>query len=442
MTRTQGPGHHRSGICTLLLTLFILLHTAPTRVQAETIVPGEPLTLQRAVEIGLKNQPAILAGMSTVKAGEARTNQSKSNFYPQVTASGGYSKISPPSGTATSSFSNPGYYDQYSSGLGLSQLIYDFGKTLSQVKVQSLNTGSSRFDLENTRDTVVFNIRQAYYNVLQAVRNRDVARQSVQQFQEHLEQARGFYEVGTKPKFDVTKAEVDLSNARLNLIKAENQVRLSRVTLNSAMGIADAPEYTLADSLGFKRYRLAFEDALNRAYSGRSDLQSLTTRKEAARESVNLARKGYFPTVNGNAGYNYSGTGFPLDHSWNYGISLNVPLFTGYLTKYQVAEAQEIYNTLNANEQSLRLDIHSQVEQAFLLLRQADESITTAETTVRQATENVDLATGRYNAGVGNPIEVTDALVALSNAEVAHTSALTDYKNAQAAIEKAIGVRE
>jgi outer membrane protein TolC len=97
---------------------------------------------------------------------------------------------------------------------------------------------------------------------------------------------------------------------------------------------------------------------------------------------------------------------------------------------------------LRANEQSLRLDIYSQVQQGYLTLREAEESIGTSELTVRQAKENVELATGRYQAGVGSPLEVTDALVGLNNAQVAYTQALTDYKNAQASIEKAIGVRE
>ena len=134
-----------------------------------------------------------------------------------------------------------GKYDQYTSSVGLSQTIFDFGKTPTQVRINSLNTESSRFDLDNTLNTVVFNVKQAFYNVLQAQRNRDVASESVKQFQQHLDQAQGFYSVGTKSKIDVTKAEVDLSNARLNLIKAENQVKLSLVTLNSAMGMSNVP---------------------------------------------------------------------------------------------------------------------------------------------------------------------------------------------------------
>lgn len=429
----------------LSIVIIVFFFLLPFPVSGETIAAGEMLTLRHAVEIALKNQPSILAGQSTVRANEATIGQAQANYYPQLTASGSYSKISPAAGTSTVTTTNR--YDQYTSSIGLSQTIFDFGKTPAQVRINTLNTESSRFDLESAVNTVVFNVKQAFYNVLQAQRNKDVADESVKQFQQHLDQAQGFYVVGTKAKIDVTKAEVDLSNARLNLIKAENQVRLSIVTLNSAMGIPDATDYNLEDSLLYTKYELSFEDALSKVYTQRPDLQSLIKKKEAAKASIDLARKSYFPVLSGSANYSYSGTnssggsGFPLNNGWNYGVSISVPIFSGFDTKYRVAQAHANYETASANEQSLRLDVFSQMQQAYLSLREADESIAASELAVKQAKENVELATGRYQSGAGSPLEVTDALVGLNNAQVAYTQALTDYKNAQASIEKAIGVR-
>ena len=125
--------------------------------------------------------------------------------------------------------------------------------------------------------------------------------------------------------------------------------------------------------------------------------------------------RGYFPVLNGNANYYYSGSDFPLKDDWSYGLNLSVPIFNGFLTRHQVAEAQANYGTVSANEESLRLDIYSQVNQGYLSLRAAEERISAAELGVRQAKENVDLATGRYEAGVGGPLEVTDAIVAQGN---------------------------
>lgn len=426
------------------MAFILFCFLAPFPALAEGITAGEELTLRRAIDVAIKNQPSILASQSSVRANEARVGQAKASYYPQLDASGSYSKVSPAtSSTSTGTYSGSiGKYDQYTSSVGLNQMIFDFGKTPTQVNIGKLNAESSRFDLSNTQGVVILNVKQAYYNVLQAQRNRGVARESVKQFQQHLEQASGFYRVGTKSKIDVTKAEVDFSNAQLNLIKAENQVKLAFVTLNNAMGISDTPQYSLQDNLFYVKYDLSLEEATSKAYNQRPDLQSLIKKKEASKASIDLARKGYFPVLSGNVNYNYTNTSFPLNEGWNYGLNLSVPLFSGFQTKYQVAEAQANHDTVSANEQSLRLDIYSQIQQAYLSLREADERISTSEVTVRQAKENVELATGRYRAGVGSPLEVTDALVGLNNAQVAYTQALTDYKNSQASIEKAIGVKE
>jgi outer membrane protein TolC len=148
----------------------------------------------------------------------------------------------------------------------------------------------------------------------------------------------------------VTKAEVDLSNAQLSLIKAENQVRLARVALNNAMGLPETPEYVLEDILAFVKYGLPFDQALQKAFTQRADLQSLLQKKDSSKESINLAQKGYYPVFNGTASYYYTGTDFPLADGWNYGLNVTAPIFSGFLTKYQVAEAKANYDTANAVE--------------------------------------------------------------------------------------------
>jgi outer membrane protein len=440
----------------LLLSLFL----APSSYAEDNqpSAPGGILTLARAIEIALATQPTVLGAQYTVKANEARVGEAQSGYYPQLTGSASYSRFSlattsgqttvPATGstsiTGTTGIpqttpSSTGAFDQYTGSLGLTQIVYDFGKTSSRVQVSKLNRDAARLDLTNARQTVVFNVKQAYYNVLQAKRNADVAQQSVTQFEQHLEQARGLYEVGTKAKFDVTKAEVDLSNARVNLISARNQVRSAFVALKNAIGIPNAPDYEMEDALLYEQYEVPFEDALDLAYARRPDLLAQIKRKESSRESVILARKGYFPVFTANGNYNYSGSDFPLQKGWSYGLNFSAPIFEGFLTRHQVNEAEANLGVASTSEQSLRLDIYSQVQQGYVSLRDAAERIKASDLAIRQARENVDLANGRYKAGVGSPLEVTDAIVARSNAELTHIAALRDYKNAQAAIEKAVG---
>jgi outer membrane protein len=426
-------------------TLFFILIKPFNGGAEEIIKKGESLNLNRCVEIALKMHPNIIGAKSTVNANESRVGQSKSTYYPQINWSSSYSRTkpaSPSSGSSGGSFgSSNESFNQYSTGFSLNQTIYDFGKTPTQVKIQNLNLDSSRSDLINTTDQIIFTVKQAYYGVIQAKYNMIVAEDTVKQTKQHLEQAKGFYEVGTKPKFDVTKAEVDLSNAKLNLIKNENAFKISIVNLNNAMGIPDAPEYTLDETMSFAKYEITFEDGLTKAYQNRPDLKSLVSKRQAAERSIELAKTGYYPVLSGNAGYNWSGEQFPLEDGWNVGASLSFPIFSGFLTKYQVEEARANLNVLKANEESLKQIIFLEVQEAYLTLRAAEDAIPTAKLGVGQAQENLDIANGRYAAGVGNPIEVTDAEVGLTNARTYYIQALYADKVAQASLEKAMGMR-
>jgi outer membrane protein len=431
-----------------LLLLFII----PFNADAEDIIrKDELLTLQRCVEIALIKHPTIVAAQNSVSASQSRVFEAKSNYYPQIAASAEYSRIKPTTGAqrivstgidGTTSSNLTSSFNQFTGSLTLSQNIYDFGKTSSQVDIQKFLLDSSKSDLETTVDQVLFSVKQAYYGVLQTKRNRDVGEDTVKQFQLHLEQAKGFYEVGTRPKFDVTKAEVDLSNAKLSLIKAENNVKVAKVTLNNAMGVPDAPDYAVEDNLAFQKYEITFAQAIETAYKNRPDLQSAIAKTMSLERSVDLAKTGYYPVLTGNAAYSRSDTVFlPKGEGWNAGVALTFPIFSGFLTKNQVEEAKANLGVARANEETLKQSILLDVQQAHLNLLVAEDSINNTQLTVQQATENFEIANGRYAAGVGNPIEVTDAEVLLANAKTSYIQALYDYKVARANLERVMGIR-
>ncbi len=435
--------------------VFFFIFIAVSRGQAEDIIQkGEQLNLDRCIEIALMKNPTLVAAKNTVNVIGSTVGQAKANYYPQLNWTSGYSRISPLSGGTSTSFSSSstgttsissgtsGAFDQYTSGATLSQNIYDFGRTSSQVKIANFNFDASRSDLENVTEQVIFTVKQSYFAVVQAKYNRGVVEDTVKQTQQHLEQAKGFYEVGTKPKFDVIKAEVDVSTAQLNLIKAGNDFKIAVVNLNNAMGIPAAPEYTLQENLTFEKYEITFEEALARAYENRPDLQSAVSKRLAADTGIDSAKANYYPFLTGDAAYNWVGGRIDqMEHGWNVGAVLSFPIFSGFLTKYQVEQAKANLDVLKANEETLRQTVFLDVQQAYLTLRAAEEAIPTAKLGVEQAQENLDIANGRYAAGVGSPIEVTDAEVSLATARLAHIQALYADRVAQASLEKAMGKR-
>jgi outer membrane protein len=418
----------------IILILACLWSLLPGTAGAESpITQGEKLDMNRCIAVALARHPSIQAAAGTIKAGDSRVGQARSGYYPQISGSAGYSRTDPKGSVGAAA------YDSYSSSISLNQNLFDFGKTTTQVKVQEFNRDASQSDLENIRTQVSFGVKQAYYGLLQAGRNRAVSREVVDQFRQHLDQSKAFFEVGVKPKFDVTKAEVDLSTAQLNLLKTANAYRLAVVALNDAMGLPEAPEYEVVDEFSFEREEVDLDATLRKAYERRPDLAAIAVKKRALESTIELARKEYYPSVTGSAGYGWGGSDFPLDRGWNIGAQLNVPIFSGFSTKHQVAEAQANLEVLTANEASLRQGIYQNVKQAWINMQEAADRVTAAEISIRQAQENLDLANGRYASGVGSPIEVTDALVAQSNAKTAQISALYDYKLAKASLEKAMG---
>jgi outer membrane protein TolC len=393
--------------------------------------------LEQCIVIALEKHPSINASAGAIKANESKVGQAKANYYPQVNLSTNYQRIGP----ASSYNGSNDPYNQYSTSVDLGMTLFDFGKTSTQVKIQDLNVNASRADYDDVRTKVALNVKNAYYNLLQNQRNLDVAIDTVKQYQQHLEQANAFFRIGTKPKFDVTKAEVDFGNARLNVLKAENTVRIAKITLKDAMGIPENADFAIVDNLAFQKRDLQLNNILNTAYSNRPDLHSVVAKREAAERSINLAQKGYYPVLSGSAGYGYSGTEFPVDSGWNAGASLSFPLFNGLSTKYQVDEGRANVEVLKANEDSIRQQIRLDVQQAYLNIQDTAQQISMSEMTVLQARENYDLASGRYRTGVGNPIEVADAIISLNNARANLNTALYNYKTAQAALDKATGAK-
>lgn len=397
------------------------------------IRPGENLTVKRCVDIALRNSPDILAASHTVKAAWRRAGQAWSGYYPQITLSGSYSKRNTDRFVLYKQ-------DAYSGSARLTQNIIDFGKTGTEVSIRQKDLDASREDLRDVTGQIVLNVKTAYYGLLEAEKRRDVLSEAVMLFEKQLEEATAFYKAGIRPRFDVTNAEVELGNAKLELIRAENGLRIARVTLNNAMGVPDAPDYTIENNLSFQKYAITFAEAHERAFLNRPDIRSTAAGREAAEESLSLARKGHLPTLSGNAGYERTGEHYPPhEDSWNVGLTLTVPFFTGFLTTHRVGEAKENLSVVKAKEEALRQDVLLKLQQAYLKLLEAEERVGVAELTVKQAEENYELAQGMYEAGLGSPIDETNALVKLSNARTNFVTALADYKVAEAELQRAMG---
>ncbi len=419
----------------LAVVVFMLFAPKPGLAQTavnSSIKAGEALTLEKAVHIALALNPDILAAMGTERAAHSLIGQAEASYYPQVSLTASQAEYSLNHNLSSlSGFTALG---------AVSQDIYDFGKTKSQVNVQKYVFKSSEQDMESIRQNVALQVKQAYFSLLQAQRNIGIAQMVVDQFELHLKQATAFHDAGIKPKYDVTLAQVNLSNAKLNLIVVQNSAAVARANLNNVMGVPGSPEYKVEDNLSFKKYDVSFEGALNRAYANRPDLKSVVFRENSAREAISFVKTGYYPVVSGTASYGYTGDRMPLDSYWTAGVAVSFPIFSGFLTKNQLIHSRENLNVLESNELSLKQSIYLEVQTDYLNLNEAEQRVGAAKLVADQAKENLDVANGMYKYGVGSALDVIDALTTYSSAETSYVTALYDYKTAQAQIEKAMGL--
>jgi outer membrane protein len=400
-------------------------------------------TLADCIAIALANQPNLKAAGATLEAGHARTWQAISGALPQVSANysadrrntSATARTGAPIGGAASARSNT--FNFYSTGISLSQILFDFGQSLDGIRAAQATERSLGADEQTARETVLFEVKQAYFNLLTANRLLAVADENVRQNQAHLELAQGRFDVGMATRFDITQAQVQLANAELGQITARNNIAIARETLRNALGLDQPLDFEIVDTLDVHDLQVDDTKALDLAYEHRPELASRRLQEEALSEQIDALKKNYLPNLTGDASYIYSGQDYPLQSSWNIGAAVNLSVFNGGLTTAQIGEARANLSNLKYQEQSLRLQIALQVRQAVLNLGQSLESIRVSEKGVQQARENLDIAEGRYRTGVGNIIELTDAQASLTTAEGNNVQALSNYKTALAALEQA-----
>ena len=406
----------------------------------------EVLTLDKAVELALSNHPSLRVASGNQAIQEAQVGQAQAGFYPQVQGSLGYNRRTTNS-VSTFQGSRPdarrtvgdmtGFY---SSSVTLNQLLYDFGTTKSKVEAQQFQFQAANSDAQTAVQLVVINVQQAYFSLQQAQRLVSVSEEAITQFEKHLDLAKGRFKAGVAPKIDVTTAEVDLSNAQLSLITARNNALVARVTLNNAMGIQTTKQYRVQDPVQAEQYRVSLDEAVARAMRLRPEMISQRAQEQAAEAAIKAAQGNFFPTVTSSANYSYSAIDFPLVWNWSVGGTVNVPIFSGFLTQQQVAQARATLLTTKANGDVLRQTILLDVNQALLNLEAAWEKLRVTAVTVEQAKERLALVEGRYKAGLSTAVEVTDAEVALVNAQVNDVVAVSSYQAAKAALDKAMGI--
>ncbi|MCB2225411.1 MAG: TolC family protein [Desulfarculaceae bacterium] len=421
---------HGSRLGALALLLLAMLAAGPAGAE-------QVLSLDQAVGLALKKNPTLEAARQEVAQAEGRVTQATSRWFPQLNATADYTR-NYSDRSRTSNYS--GNYNYYDTGLTLTQKIYDFGQTGGKVEASRQELSATQHDLGTRRDEVVLAVRASYFEVLKNQRLVKVAVKTLASQQRHLEQAKGFYATGLRPKIDVARASVDLANARLALISAQYRQREARVALERIMGGRPwKSDYALASEKGLPPLPGKLDPLLAEALAQRPEMASVKALVAASQGRLESAQGGYWPSLDAGGSYQYGNTELPLENNWEAGVGLSWSIFSGFLTKGQVNEARAQILQRKARLRELELGIGEEVEQAWLVVRESLERIEVARTALEAAEENFRLSQGRYDNGVGNAIEFTDAQVSRFQAASDLVKARYNYLQAFAALERALG---
>jgi outer membrane protein len=437
--------------CVLLLaTLCPVLSPAadtPAPVQplpAQTTNPqaANVLTLDEAIQIALDNHPSIKASRERIGAQQAVLGQQMAAYYPTIAMNNFYQ-------TSTQVGSNVGAserpFDTVVSRTGVNMMLYNFGKREGTVQAARDTLDATGFNYKTTVDGIILGVKQSYYFYLGAKAIVTVREETVKSRQLLVNQARGFYEVGTRARIDVARAESNLYTAEADLIAARNAMQLAWVTLKNAMGLRNLPERPLVEEAILTTIPYTLDEARELAFVSRPELKSFEAQRRAQDQTIAAARRGHLPDLIFDANYRRSGTSaaesntFPLQGAWQAQVSLVIPIFDGFRTTNRVEETLRNYYVIRNQEEQQRQQVALDVEQAYLRLVEVRDRIKANEAAASAAKENLDLATGRYQVGVGSIIEITDAQTLYTDAQTTYIRSLYDYKIADAQLTRAIG---
>ena len=439
---------------------LLTIATSQSASALETLQPGEKLTLERAIELTIRNHPRGLEMKSEAIAAKERVGEARAALLPQVYSAGEYLRSTDnPIGNTT--YLNPGFIpritgtlhggsanagqsfsttDNFLGGAAVEQYVFDFGRVRGLIEQRDEEAHAAKSEFEETELDLVFEAAQRYFALLAAAQKVKVYHKAIEQRSEQLHAAQVKASANLTPQIDVLTAQAALTRAQTDLLEASDQQAIARVALNNTMAISrNAPDYELADVLTYKPVSGSLESFFASAIAMRPDLRVLEAQARAAGAQVQEARSDYFPSVGATAGYSAMGTGLPAANNFNAGIVVSWPIFNGFATEHQVEEAKALQNAIRYSIEDLELRVWLDVKSAYLKLQTSVELIHQAEATLAASSGQLELADKRYNAGLGNIIELTDAERFYIEDDAAYVDALYGYSVAKATLDRVTG---
>jgi len=409
---------------------------------------SKPLSLQRAIRIGLLRQNSIAIAQTQADAAQGRLTQARSSFFPQVTPTYQFQTNLSPGGSILINGQRIGgssSSETQSSVIAARQLIFDTGKREANVGAARRGAFGAEYGVGNQRQDVVLSITTAYFNLL---RDRELVRvqqESVKRAEETSRAIEAEFQAGTAAKSDTLQSQADLANARVALLSAENDYRIQEATLKNAMGVVTsmplilddspipAPE-TTPDPIPLDRY-------VKTAYVNRLDVKEQQERVYSQGYNVRVAKINSGLTVQADVteGYAIEPTS---GEERTFIVSASYPLFDAGNSRAVVRENKAQWEAEKRNLDQLEQNVRLNVDQSYSAKEQSKQRQIGAKLAVAAADENYKAALAKNKEGLINILELINAEVLLINAQVQQVQAIYDYHVAAAQLLRDTGLND
>jgi len=419
----------------LFVFIFVLL-AVPSHAQSP-----QKLSLQEAEQIAIQNHPQIQAATQLASAAVSQVQEARSVYFPQANGSLTGVDAENDSRIAAGALNNPTIYDRFAEGVTVSQLVTDFGRTHELVKSSSLHARAQQENIVTTRANVLLQVNQAYFTVLRAQAVLQVAEQTVESRQLVSDQITALQKSNLKSGLDVSFANVDLAQAQLLLIQAKNDVQASFAQLSAALGYSDQRTFELTDQPQQPAPPPEFGPLLQEALQNRPEIISQGFSVRSAQSFATAERDLYFPTISaiGVTGLIPYRQDTLASRYAAAGFNVNIPIFNGWLF---TARKNEARSEAKAQEQFLR-DLQDrivrEVRTAWLNANSGFQRLAVTEQLLNAANQALDLAQSRYRLGLSSIIELSQAQLNQTQAQITNVSAIYDYETQTAVLNYQLG---
>ena len=426
--------------------LSVAARVAQTPAQTPQVAPGSQpvkmLTLAQAEAYALLNHPRIASSSLRALAAGKIVTEVRSAYFP--TLSGNVTGTVADEGTiiAAGALQTSSLSTRAAAGAGLNQLVTDFGRTSNLVRSARLLAEGQKLTAQDTRAQVLLEVRQSYYQVLATESVQNAVQAALENRQLTLRQVNALAQSQMKSTLDVGFAQVLVSEAELAAYQAESSVEESKAQLAAAMGDEHSFGFTLVEEPLPVPLEPNIEEFINHALRDRPDLQALQFSGNAAHQYAEAEKKLRYPSVSllGAAGEipEHDST----VHAGDYGaagININVPIFNGKLYSARQGEAELRAQAADKDIEELKVKIARDVRVAWFEANNAFHRLDVTARLVAQANEALRLAQARYTNGLGSIVELNEAQLSQTSADIAAASAKYEYLGRRATLDYVLG---